>query len=140
MQLRAQTAEIALARPTCGVCKVHILKRRPQHIHNLLICWSLRPCHDVLSSSSAKALRTRPAEVSCQTTAPPNMTGFWYARRISYDEMPPPAVSLDHLVLMISVTSGWTTAAYLTIDATSKIGVCQRTLLMLETVRMCCAN
>ena len=42
------------------------------------------------------------------------------------------AVSLDHLVLMISVTSGLTTAAYLKIEAISKIGVCQRTLLMLK--------
>lgn len=54
--------------------------------------------------------------------------------------MLPLAVTLDHLVLMISVTSGWPAAAYLTIDATSKMGVCQRTLLMLETVRMCCAD
>ena len=63
-----------------------------------------------------------------------------YARRVSYDEMLLPAVSLDHLVLTITITSGLTTAAYLKIEATRKIGVCQRTLLMLETVRMCCVN
>ena len=66
------------------------------------------------------------------------MTGFMVRQKNHYDEMLPLAVSLDHLVLMISVTSGWTTAASLTIAATSKIGVCQRTLLMLETVRMLC--